>query len=258
MHAFCRAYDARATALALACVLFLPALACATEPDYARERRWAQEITPAILVGDPLELTLPSGRTFLTIYAAPPKARAAVIVVHGLGLHPDWGLVNTLRSRLPDAGYATLSVQMPVLAAEARPEDYAGTFPEATERLRAAVAFLQSRRHHAVAIVAHSMGARMSNHFLADTPRSGITAWASLGLSGEFHQPERLQLPVLDLYGERDLPAVLAAAPRRAEIVRRLPASSQVQVSGADHYYQDREAQMLQWVRRFLDRSVGR
>ena len=234
------------------------ALAQAAEPDYAREQRWAQEITPAILVGDPVKLKLSSGREFLAVYAPAAKARAGVIVVHGLGLHPDWGLVNTLRSKLPEAGYATLSVQMPVLAAEARPEDYAGTFPEATERLRAAVAFLQSRGHDAVAIVAHSMGARMSNHFLADTPRSGISAWVSLGLSGEFHRPERLQLPVLDLYGERDLPAVLAAAPRRAEILRELPASSQVQMSGADHFYRDREAQMVQSVQRFLDRSFGR
>ena len=135
-----RAAAITAAALALATSgLAGAASAAPAQPDYAREQRWAQEITPAILVGEALHLKLASGREFLAIYTSAPKPRAALIVVHGLGLHPDWGLVNTLRSQLPDAGYATLSVQMPVLAAEARPQDYAGTFPEAGDRLRAAL-----------------------------------------------------------------------------------------------------------------------
>jgi hypothetical protein len=35
------------------------------QADYAREQRWASEITPAILVGDPVQLALPAGRKFL-------------------------------------------------------------------------------------------------------------------------------------------------------------------------------------------------
>ena len=55
--------------------------------------------------------------------------------MHGIGVHPDWDLINTLRSALVDHGYTTLSVQMPVLAAEASTEDYRSTFDEAAERL---------------------------------------------------------------------------------------------------------------------------
>src|SRR5690606_24721487 len=172
------------------------------EPDYAREQRWAQEIVPAIVVGEPVELALSSGRKFLAIHADATKARAAVIVVHGMGLHPDWGLIQHLRSALPEAGYATLSVQMPVLAATARPEDYPPTFVQATERLRAAEAWLRSRGHQAIAVVAHSLGARMSNHYLVATPQPRIAAWVAIGMSGELAQPERLALPVLDVYGE--------------------------------------------------------
>jgi pimeloyl-ACP methyl ester carboxylesterase len=229
------------------------------EPDYAREQRWAQEIAPAVVVGEPLQLELASGRKFLAIYAEAPKARAGVIVVHGMGLNPDWGLIQRLRSALPEAGYATLSVQMPVLAATARPEDYAPTFAQATERLRAAESWLRSRGHQAIAVVAHSLGARMSNHYLVATPRPRIAAWVAIGMSGEFVQPQQLALPVLDLHGERDLATVLSAAARRAEVLRRLPASSsQVQVSGADHFFNDREDQLVQSVRRFLDRVIER
>jgi hypothetical protein len=36
-----------------AALLLAPALAFA-QADYAREKRWAEEITPAIVIGDPL------------------------------------------------------------------------------------------------------------------------------------------------------------------------------------------------------------
>ena len=102
-----------------ALLLALVSLHCFAQADYAREQRWADEITPAILVGDPVQLALPAGRKVLGIYAPNSKAQAGVVVVHGLGVHPDWGLINPLRSQLSEQGYATLSVQMPVLAAEA-------------------------------------------------------------------------------------------------------------------------------------------
>lgn len=226
--------------------------------DYARERRWAEEITPAIVVGDPVYLALPSGHKFLAIYEQPPKAKAAVIVVHGAGVHPDWGLVNVLRSRLPEAGYATLAVQMPVLAAEVKPDQYAATFPEAAARLAVAVDFLRGKGHGRIAIVAHSLGARMSDYYLARTPAPRIDAWASLGLSGAYSAPERLALPILDLYGERDFPAVLAGVEQRAAVLQRLRGSAQIQIAGADHFFDGHENTMLRWVREFLDRALAK
>ena len=53
----------------LALGLALLSLGCFAQADYAREQRWADEITPAILVGDPVQLALPAGRKFLGIYA---------------------------------------------------------------------------------------------------------------------------------------------------------------------------------------------
>jgi hypothetical protein len=88
--------------------------------DYAREERWAQEIVPALVVGDAVYLATPSRAKVLAILTQPAAgAKAGVIVVHGLGVHPDWGLNGGLRTGLAEAGYITLSVQMPVLAATA-------------------------------------------------------------------------------------------------------------------------------------------
>ena len=161
-----------------ASLLLAPALSFA-QADYAREKRWADEVTPAILVGDPVYLAQKNGHKFLAIWAPNPNAVAGVIVVHGLGVHPDWGLINPLRSQLSEQGYATLSVQMPVLEAEARGDRYPPLFPESAERLAAAVAFLRGKGLNKVAIVSHSLGSRMTNYFLNHTDDARIDAWVT-------------------------------------------------------------------------------
>jgi hypothetical protein len=71
-------------------------------------------------VGDPVYLEGSAGRKFLNIYTEAPNAKAGLVIVHGIGVHADWGLIGMLRIALADHGYATLSAQMPVLAQEAR------------------------------------------------------------------------------------------------------------------------------------------
>lgn len=116
--------------------------------DYAREKKWADEVLPSVLTGDPVYLEQANGHKFLGLYTLAGKAKAGVIVVHGIGIHPDWGLIGMLRQGLAEAGYATLSIQMPVLAADAKAEQYPPTFDEAAERLRLAVAqMLRQGRH---------------------------------------------------------------------------------------------------------------
>ena len=239
----------------VAALLLAPALTFA-QADYAREKRWADEITPAILVGEPVHLELKSGRRFLAIYAPNAKAEAGVIVVHGLGLHPDWGLVNSLRSRLAEQGYATLSVQMTVLAAEAKGDRYPPLFPEAAERLAGAVAFLRGKGLAKVAIVSHSLGSRMTHYYRTHPPRAVGDAWIAIGLSGDVQDTERLDMPILDIFGENDLAPVLQNAARRAGAIQHIRGSGQMQVAGADHFFTGMEDELLRQVRLFLDRRL--
>jgi predicted alpha/beta-hydrolase family hydrolase len=235
----------------IAALLLTPAI-CAAQADYVREQRWAEEITPGIVVGDPVFLEA-AGRRFLAIWTPGAKAAAGVIVVHGLGMHPDWGLINPLRSQLAEQGYATLSVQMPVASKEVRADRYPPLFPEAAERLRAAVGFLRAKGMKKTAIVSHSMGARMANHFLNRAGDARVDAWVAIGLQGEFTEPATLKAPVLDLYGELDQPAVIDGAPARAAVLRNLRGSGQVQVAGADHFFGGMESELVRRVRLFLD-----
>lgn len=242
-------------AIVLWLLLLAPAFALA-QADYAREKRWADEITPSIVVGDAVYLELKSGRKFFALWAPNPKASAGVIVVHGLGVHPDWGLINLLRSQLPEQGYSTLSVQMPVLEAEARGDKYPPLYPEAGERLAAAVAYLRGKGNKRIAIVSHSLGSRMTNYFLNHAGDACIDAWVAIGLPGEFTGPATFKAPVLDLFGEKDLPAVLDSAGKRAAGLQGVRGSAQLEVPGADHFFAGKENELVRQVRLFLDRRL--
>ena len=227
------------------------------QADYAREARWAEEIGPAIVDGDSLTLALPTGKKFLSIFQNVTGASTGVVVVHGLGVHPDWPIINRLRTGLAEAGYVTLSVQMPVLAADARGEAYQAVFPEAAERLRVAVEFLRSRGMKKVAIVSHSLGARMSDHALTATKLSGVDAWVAVGLLGRYGTPRRNDVPVLDIFGTKDFPGVLAERDARAQHISAIRGSAQMEVQGADHFFAGQESELVRLVKLFLDQKVG-
>jgi pimeloyl-ACP methyl ester carboxylesterase len=206
---------------------------------------------PGIVVGDPVYLELKQGHKFLTLLTPAKDAKKALVIVHGLGIHPDWGLIGTLRSQLADQGYTTLSIQMPVLANEASGEQYLSTFPEAAERIGVAVDFLHAKGYQKIAIVSHSLGSRMSKGYvLQNQPK--LFAWASLGIgAGETY--DGVKIPVLDLYGEHDLPAVLKGAAARAASLKGNAGAKQVKVPKADHFYSNHEAGMVKAVKDFLD-----
>ncbi len=240
----------------LAILLALASSVCFAQADYAREQRWADEITPAILVGDPVQLAIPSGRKFLGIYTPNSKAQAGIVIIHGLGVHPDWGLNNVLRSQLSEQGYATLSVQMPVLAAGEPGEKYTPLFPEAAQRIAVAVKYLRDRGHKKIALVSHSFGARMTNFLLNQPDAPSINAWVSIGIIGEYTKPETLKAPVLDLYGSNDFPGVLELTAKRAASISKIRSSAQISVSGADHFFNGMDNELVKHVKLFLDRAT--
>lgn len=236
-------------------LVVLPGLSVpAAASDYAREKKWADEVVPGLVVGDPVYLQTPRGQhKFLALFTPVEGTDRAAIVVHGLGIHPDWGMVGTLRTDLADRGFATLSVQMPILAADAPGTQYPSTFPEAAERIGEAVAFLKGKGYRQIAIVSHSMGSRMSLAYLSGQPDPAVRAWASLGISVGGYPA--LKLPVLDLYGDSDLQAVLANAGKRKQSLT-VAGSKQMVVTRADHFFTGREDEMVAAVAEFLDATL--
>ena len=225
--------------------------------DYVREERWAQEIVPSLVVGDAVYLTTatrPKVLAILTVPAGRPKG--AVVVLHGLGVHPDWGLIGGVRTGLADAGYITLSVQMPVQAADATRDDYRVTLPEAGDRIAAAIAYLRAKGTVNVAIVSHSMGASMANAYLARPDALPIDAWVPVGMFGAFAAPPKE--PVLDVVAEHEIPPVRESAPARGLTLPRDACSKKVTIAGTDHYFESRQNELTATIAMFLDRAFER
>ena len=224
---------------AIAVLALVVIAGCASvAPDYAREKRLGDEIVPSIVAGDAVMLETGAGRKFLGILTPAAKPRAAVILVHGMGVHPDFGLIGQLRTGLADRGYTTLSIQMPVLAADADLAGYPALFPEAGQRIAAAIEYLRGKGATKVAIVSHSMGARMVNDFIAHRPDVPLVAWVPVAISsGGFESLAGVRFPVFDIYAEKDFAVVLQGAQARAKLLRGLKGSRQAMVYGADHYF---------------------
>lgn len=236
----------------------------AGQPDVEREARWRAEIEPGLVVGDAVDIPLAGSKPFLGIYtAATGAARAAdttaVVLVHGTGVHPDWGIVGAMRMALADRGFTTLSIQMPVRASNAAPEEYTPLLPLGADRIAAAAAWLRERGHRDLALVSHSLGSRMADAYFArdDSP---FRAWASLGIVGGDYSKATVARPkpaLLDVYGEKDFEAVVRDAPKRAASIRAKPGARQVRIAGADHFFAGREAQLADELAAFL-KGAGR
>lgn len=240
------------TLTALAALALLAA--CVTvAPDYAREQRHADQVRTSIVVGDEVQLVSVSGHRFLGIFTPASRPRAGLLLVHSMGVHPDFGLIGALRSGLADRGYATLSIQMPVLASDAKADDYPALFPEAGERIAAGLADLRARGLQKVAIVSHSMGARMVNDFLAHQPETPIMAWVPVTISdGRLGSLSGVRFPVFDIYAEKDFEVVMQGARSRVAVLRTIKGSKQAIVYGADHYFARKEKELVSLIDQML------
>ena len=221
--------------------------------DYAREERWAQEVVPGIVEGDAVWLSTFARPKVLAILATPAGTpKGGVIVIHGLGVHPDFGLVSGVRMGLAAAGYTTLSVQMPVLAAGASREDYRVAIPGAGDRIAAAMAFLRRNGIARIAIVSHSLGATMVDAYLARPDAARLEAWAPVGMLVDFAAPPKE--PVLDVLAENDLIQVGVSAPKRLPALPRDGCSRQITIAGSDHYFENRQKELTAAIEAFLQK----
>jgi len=237
-----------------ALMLGISMAALALASDYAREQKWADEILPSVLVGDPVWLDGPDNHKFLALYTEAPDAKGAVILGHGIGVHPDWGLIGMLRQNLAEKGYTTLSVQFPVLAADAKAEAYAPTFDAAAARLAQATAFLKQKGYKRIAIVSHSLGCRMSYRYLSGHPDEAVKTWVAISSPGA-EDWGKLKMPVLDLYGQNDLPGVLQNAGIRAPGLKQ-PGSAQQRLPHADHFFEGQDGPLLEAVSSYLGQHL--
>jgi pimeloyl-ACP methyl ester carboxylesterase len=233
--------------------------------DLQREARWANEIADAILVGESVWLEAGNHR-FLAIYTEPSGdvRHGAVILVHGVGVHPDWPeVINPLRERLPEHGWATLSLQMPVLEAEAGVSEYYRIFPEALPRIDAGMRYLREQGYKTVVVAGHSLGSEMAAYWVSQSHDTELKGFIAIGLSGAERTGygdtlgylAKITVPTLDIFGEHDLRTVNKTTAARLAAAKRAGNTGyvQVEVAGANHMFRGSDAPLVDEAVKWLE-----
>lgn len=233
--------------------------------NFAKENRMKEQIIDFIMDGEAIILK-DGSHEFLSIYmesdATPPKG--AVIIMHGRGYHPNWPeLVHPLRTGLPEYGWNTLSIQMPLLDNDSSFYDYLEILPEAHPRINAAIQYLKQQGIRNILMLAHSCSVHMAINWLEKNQNANINGFIGIGMgSTDKGQPmlqpfplEQFKFPILDIRGENDYPAVMRNAPRRLERIKKAGNSKSQQrvVPESDHYFTDRGDALLVEVADWLN-----
>lgn len=176
------------------------------EPEKAAEPEAEKGRAPA---GDSTKA--PPGPQVFALYMPPADQpeRGGVVLLHDLGGHPDWPeVVAPLRRRLPQDGWATLAVQMP-LPTPGQSQN-GPLLKEAVPRIEAAVAKLTERGHRPIVLIGHGTGAAMAAAYLERQQRPAVagavvvnpglpaTGRGGLDLASALGGAD---IPVLNLYG---------------------------------------------------------
>ncbi len=235
--------------------------------DLAKEKRWADQIVDELIDGDAVWLKA-DGQKFLSILTpAAGDTKGGVIVLHGIGVHPNWPLVvYPLRVQLAERGWTTLSLQMPILRNEAQAQEYVPLLDEVPGRIRAGIAALKEQGAEPIFLVTHSLGSGMARHFLAAGGDAAITGFVGVGMGVNKDVPQinslgalkRIRLPILDVYGENDLQTVVDTAGERVAAARAGGNQDyqQVTIPGAGHFFDGFEEPLVQTVADWLSQKT--
>ena len=234
-----------------------------------REQQIAEKLALIAGADEIVSLKAPGGR-FIGIYqrAKTGESHGVVILAHGMGAHPDWpDVISPIRTQLPEFGWSTFSIQMPILSPEEPVAEYGKTLKVAKSRLNAAIDYLHTWEIEQIILLGYSFGAVQVEIFLAIGKNENVRAFVSVSmLSQKFIKPGLdvfkliggIDLPMLDIYGDEDLPDV-----RRGSDDRRLAASKngnrdfkQIELKHAGHHYQGVEEALVEQIQIWLKNII--
>ena len=158
-----------------------------------------------------------------------------------------------MRVKLAEAGYTTLSIQLPVLGPGAKVGDYIPTYADGAERYELAAKFLREKGYRNAAIVSHSLGATMANQYLIKADETTVKAWVFVGIINGLEEMFRIKIPVLDVFGSKDWEITQVGAYERKRQIDKVLGSQQVIVPDALHFFEGKEDELVRVIVIFLD-----
>jgi alpha/beta superfamily hydrolase len=277
-------------------VLGVLVAAAARPADVAPEQRWSDVLEKRITQGQAVWLQVAEQQKVFAVYTEDRTGKhdGAVIILHDMGQHPDWpDVVKPLRQGLPDHGWATLSVQMPVLDRDQPMDKYGPLFDDVAPRLKAAIAFLKDKHAGTIALAGYGLGAAMGAAYLAGNTSQDVQTFIAIGMGvvkgkdprlDTAASLEKINVPVLDIFGSRDFDWVVDSAADRAAAVRVAGTSAQRQgqvspfehsgtaespftrqsgyiayrqvvITGADHYFTGMSSDLVTRITGWLNRT---
>ena len=204
-------------------------------PIYAsnlwKENKIAQQIQKFTDDKEIVWLETDNHQPTLALYKEPAitDIKGAAIILHDIGHQPNWvQVIAPLRMQLPQNGWHTLSLQMPIpdrLWRFNTPEDI---YSASIDRLQSAITHLQTKNIENLTLIAQGDSAALAAHYLSSTqhPFSAFVAisithnadandWRNISQS-----MKSLNLATLDIYAEHDKPNVLLSIPMRLAAAR--------------------------------------
>ena len=251
-------------------------LAAADIQEMSREQQIADKLAQIADADEIITLKALGGR-FIGLYKSASsneisktrETNGVVILVHGMGAHPDWpDVISPLRTQLTESGWSTFSIQMPILSPEEPVAKYGKTLKIANSRIQAAVDYLHAWEMQPIILLGYSFGAAQAASYLASDKSENVGAFVSVSmLAQKFIKPgldvfkfiSRINIPILDIYAENDLDDV-----RRGIDDRRLAASKnshvlfqQIEVQQAGHYYLGVENALAEQIHVWLQQMTS-
>ena len=192
------------------------------------------------------------------------EEKGAAIILHSVGGHADWPeVVSPLRNMLPEFGWATLSIQLPLISPEKNIEEYGKTFEETGNRILLATRELRKRGFSKIVIIGHGFGALSTLVYLGKGNSENIDAFVAISLQNYVYIKPRINLlrlikkiktPTLDLYGSLDFKEGIESAPDRRLASKKSGDDlyMQIEIKGADHSFNNMEKELVKQIIKWI------
>ena len=241
-------------------------LTCVASDD-KREAEFALDIEKNLANGRVVWLQA-QNQNFLSLYTevATSTPDGIVILLHDMGGHPNQDkVIELLRNFFPEHHWSTLSIQMPLREEGAKIEDYYSLFPDAKERLFAAINFAKQQKAEKVVIIGYGLGGLMATSALQEKS-SNVNGLITISLSsseiGEIYAQtlpfiSSLTMPMLDVYGELDSPDVVYSAKERKSIGRTRSKYRQIKLDNEGHLYLNDSGLLVKRIYSWVNRVIS-